>query len=83
MKKLSYAVLAVVASLTLSSCGNSPESMVKKYEKACEAGDVVKASKIAVEIGSMDESKFTEDQLERIEEAAGRLEDAAMDQFKF
>lgn len=73
MKKLSYAVLAVVASLTLSSCGNSPESMVKKYEKACEAGDVVTASKIADEIGEMDESKFTTEQKQRVLEATTKL----------
>ncbi len=72
MKKLSVVALALVASLSFTSC-NSPESLVKQYEKACKAGNEEKAEKILEKMNKYDEDDFTADQMSRIFEATVQL----------
>lgn len=75
MKKLSFIALAIVASLTFTSCGNSAESLVSQYEKACKAGNTEKAMKIAEKIEELDEDELTEEQALRIYKASLQLSD--------
>lgn len=75
MKKLSFIALAIVASLTFTSCGNSAESLVSQYEKACKAGNTEKAMKIAEKMEKLDEDELTEEQALRIYNASLQLAD--------
>ncbi len=72
MKKLSFVALALVASLSFTSC-NSPESLVKQYEKACKAGDAEKAEKVQEKMNKYDEDDFTAEQCGRIMQATLEL----------
>ena len=54
MKLKSIIVIAMVA--FLASCTN-PESLLKSYEKACEAGNAVKAAQVLEDM----EEKYPED----------------------
>lgn len=76
MKKVSFLTLAIVASMTLASCGgNSAESLVSQYEKACKAGKTEKAMKIAEKIDQLDENELTTEQAMRIYNASLQLAD--------
>lgn len=76
MKKSIYVVFAVAASVTLFSCGgNSAESLVSQYEKACKAGKTEKAMKIAEKIGELDEDELSTSQALRIYNASLQLPD--------
>ena len=75
MKKLSFIALAIVASLTFTSCGNSAESLVSQYEKACKAGNTEKAMKIAEKMEKLDDDELTEEQALRIYNASLQLAD--------
>lgn len=72
MKLKSILVVALLA--FLASCTN-PESLLKSYEKACEAGNAVKAAKILEDIEKKypEDSDWTEDQMERFVEATATL----------
>jgi hypothetical protein len=69
MKLKSILIIAAVA--LLASCSN-PESLLKKYEAACESGNTVKAAQVFEEIEEKfpNDSDWTEEQLERFEEAS-------------
>ena len=72
MKLKSILVVALLA--FLASCTN-PESLLKSYEKAYEAGNAVKAAKILEDIEKKypEDSDWTEDQMERFVEATATL----------
>lgn len=63
MKKSILFVFALVASMTLSSCGNSTERMVEQFEKACKAKDYDKIEKLADKLSTME---LTEEQENRV-----------------
>ena len=67
MKKISFFALAVMASMTLASCGNSTDAMIDKYEKALKNGDETKAMQIAAELDKRS-SEMSEEQLNRVME---------------
>lgn len=67
MKKISFFALAIVASMTLASCGNSTDAMIDKYEKALENGNETEAMKIAAELDKYS-SIMSEEQIERFTE---------------
>ena len=67
MKKISFFALAIVASMTLDSCGNSTDAMIDKYEKALKNGDETKAMQIAAELDKRS-SEMSEEQLNRVME---------------
>lgn len=67
MKKISFFALAIVASMTLASCGNSTDAMIDKYEKALKNGDETKAMQIAAELDKRS-SEMSEEQLNRVME---------------
>lgn len=67
MKKISFFALAVMASMTLASCGNSTDAMIDKYEKALKNGDETEAMQIAAELDKRS-SEMTEEQLNRFTE---------------
>ena len=56
-------ILMIVAFALLASCSN-PESLLKKYESACESGNSVKAALILEEIE--EKSDWTAEQMVRI-----------------
>lgn len=72
MKLKSIIVVAMVA--FLASCTN-PESLLKSYEKACEAGNAVKAAQVLEDMEKKypEDTDWTEDQMERIVEASATL----------
>lgn len=72
MKLKSIIVVAMVA--FLASCTN-PESLLKSYEKACEAGNAVKAAQVLKDMEEKypEDANWTEDQMERIVEATATL----------
>lgn len=72
MKLKSIIVVAMVA--FLASCTN-PESLLKSYEKACEAGNTVKAAQVLEDMEKKypEDTDWTEDQMERIIEASATL----------
>jgi uncharacterized membrane protein YvbJ len=72
MKLKSIIVIAMVA--FLASCTN-PESLLKSYEKACEAGNAVKAAQVLEDMEEKypEDTDWTEDQMERIIEATATL----------
>ena len=71
MKALKFIVLAVVACFLFASCGQSVDSLIDNYSKACKAGDYEKAAKIAEKLDAKEkEAKFTEEQYTKILEAA-------------
>ena len=63
MKLKSIIVVAMVA--FLASCTN-PESLLKSYEKACEAGNAVKAAQVLEDMEKKypEDTDWTEDQME-------------------
>lgn len=67
MKKISFFALAIVASMTLASCGNSTDAMIDKYEKALKNGNETEAMEIAAELDKRS-SEMTEEQLNRVME---------------
>lgn len=67
MNKISFFALAIVASMTLASCGNSTDAMIDKYEKALKNGDETKAMQIAAELDKRS-SEMSEEQLNRVME---------------
>ena len=76
MKLKSILVIAAVA--LLASCSN-PESLLKKYESACEKGNAVKAAQVLEQMEKKypNETDWTEDQMIRIEEATLTLTEKA------
>lgn len=70
MKKL-FVVLTVIALVGfMSSCTPSAEKLLVQYEKAVEKADLEKATKVALEIEELGEEAFSEEQQERLLEAA-------------
>lgn len=67
MKKISFFALAIVASMTLASCGNSTDAMIDKYEKALKNGNETEAMEIAAELDKYS-SIMSEEQIERFTE---------------
>ncbi len=67
MKKISFFALAIVASLTFTSCGNSTDAMIDKYEKALKNGNETEAMQIAAELDKRQEN-LSPEQAERIME---------------
>lgn len=67
MKKISFFALAIVASMTLASCGNSTDAMIDKYEKALKNGNETEAMEIAAELDKYS-SIMSEEQIERFME---------------
>lgn len=78
MKKSVFVSLAASAVLLLAACSSSPESLVTKYEKACENGKLIQAEKIASDLEKI-ENKLTESQIERIATASIVLAGKTMD----
>ncbi|MCQ2313207.1 MAG: hypothetical protein MJZ84_07170 [Paludibacteraceae bacterium] len=79
MKKMLFVAMVCIASLSLSSCVDSTERLVRQYEKACKSGDVEKVEKIAEKMSKLEESDLTEEQALRILKASfefGALYDA-------
>lgn len=72
MKLKSIIFVAMIA--FLASCTN-PESLLKSYEKACEAGNAVKAAQVLKDMEEKypEDANWTEDQMERIVEATATL----------
>lgn len=69
-------ILLVVLAVCLVACSNSPEALVKKFEKAVAAGDYAKAEEVANQIAELDEDSFTQDQIDRITYALMQVEEA-------
>jgi hypothetical protein len=71
-------ILMIAAVALLASCSN-PESLLKKYESACEKGNTVKAALVLEEMGEKypNETDWTEGQMIRIEEATLTLTEKA------
>lgn len=70
MKKFFYLALVGVVAMAMTSC-NSIDSKLNRMEKACEAGNYVKAAKISSEIEKeYDEDKLTDEQEDRYEEVS-------------
>lgn len=67
MKKISFFALAIVASMTLASCGNSTDAMINKYEKALKNGNETEAMEIAAELDKYS-NIMSEEQIERFTE---------------
>lgn len=67
MKKISFFALAIVASMTLASCGNSTDAMIDKYEKALKNGNETEAMEIAAELDKYS-NIMSEEQIERFTE---------------
>lgn len=67
MKKI-FVLLVAATGMLFLSC-NSIDSQIAKYEKACKAGDLTKATEIASEL-SKHTSDFTAEQSQRILAAA-------------
>ena len=76
MKLKSILLIAVVA--LLASCSN-PESLLKKYEAACESGNTMKAAIVLEEMQEKypNDADWTEEQMIRIEEATLTLTEKA------
>jgi uncharacterized membrane protein YvbJ len=72
MKLKSILVISLLA--FLASC-TSPESLLKKYEKACESGNKIQAAKLLEEMGEKysNDADWSEEQMERIEDATVTL----------
>lgn len=88
MKKIFYLALVGVVAMAMTSC-NSIDSKLNRMEKACEAGNYVKAAKISSEIEKeYDEYKLTDEQEDRYEEVSLKcskkaLKDNELDDFDF
>ena len=67
-------ILMIAAVALLASCSN-PESLLKKYESACESGNSVKAALILEEIE--EKSDWTAEQMVRIGNATLTLTEKA------
>ena len=70
MKKMVFMAMVIIASLSLSSCVDSTERLIRQYEKACKSGNVEKVEKIAEKMGKLEEGDLTEEQAMRILEAS-------------
>lgn len=69
MKK-SFIVLAIIAFVGfMTSCSPSPDKLITQYEEAVKAGDLDEAKEVAEELEKVKET-LTEDQIERVTEAA-------------
>jgi hypothetical protein len=69
MKK-SFIVLAVVALLGfMTSCAPSIDKLIDQYEKAVKTADLEEAREVAAELEEVEDT-FTEEQLDRVTEAA-------------
>lgn len=64
MKKILF-VLAVASGMLLFSCNFSNEFRIKMFEKACQAGDLEKAEKIASDL-EKHADKLTDEQIQRL-----------------
>ncbi len=73
--------LAVVASMTLVSCGNSTDAMIDKYEKALKNGDETKALQIADKLDERSD-ELSEEQLERFMEITFEYIGSALDEWE-
>ncbi len=73
--------LAVVASMTLASCGNSTDAMIDKYEKALKNGDETKALQIADKLDERSD-ELSEEQLERFMEITFEYIGSALDEWE-
>ena len=76
MKKLFFVALA--SAFLFVAC-SSVDSLISKYEKACEEGNAIEAAKIALEINDEiggDETKLSKEQAERLEKASEKLSGA-------
>lgn len=71
MKKIKFVAAAFLMSFALVAC-NSTDSLIKKYEKACEKGDAVAAAKVAEKLSKV-EKELTDEQSERIDNASIKL----------
>ena len=71
--KLKHALFVALVAL-LTACTNQ-ESLLKDYEKACEKGNYIKATKVLEQMEKKfpDEADWTEEQQERIVEATAVL----------
>jgi hypothetical protein len=71
-------ILMVAAVALLASCSN-PESLLQKYEAACEKGNAVKAAQILEQMSEKypNDTDWTEEQIERIEDASLTLTEKA------
>ena len=71
-------ILTIAAVALLASCSN-PESLLKKYESACESGNSIKAAQILEEMVEKypNDADWTEEQIERIEDASLMLTEKA------
>lgn len=83
---LKHVVLVVVIAL-LAACGgkgNGQEVLLKDYEKACAAGDFVKAEQLIEQMDQQypNEADWTEEQQERIIKATLELSSQAEDFYK-
>lgn len=83
---LKHVVLVVVIVL-LAACGgkgNGQEVLLKDYEKACAAGDFVKAEQLIEQMDQQypNEADWTEEQQERIIKATLELSSQAEDFYK-
>lgn len=67
MKKISFFALAIVASMTLASCGNSTDAMIDKYEKALKNGNETEAMEIAAELDKR-QGELSKEQIDRFTE---------------
>lgn len=76
MKLKSILIIAAVA--LLASCSN-PESLLKKYESACESGNSIKAAQVLQEMEKKypNDADWTAEQMVRIEKATVTLTEKA------
>ena len=81
MKNSTFFTLAVVASMTLVSCGNSTNAMIDKYEAALKNGDETKAIQIANELDERSD-ELSEKQLERFMEITFEYIGNALDEWE-
>lgn len=78
MKKISFFALAVMASMTLASCGNSTDAMIDKYEKALKNGNETEAMEIAAELDKR-QGELSKEQIDRFTEITSEYMDNALE----
>lgn len=71
-------ILTIAAVALLASCSN-PESLLKKYESACESGNSIKAAQVLQEMEKKypNDADWTAEQMVRIEKATVTLTEKA------
>lgn len=79
MKKLILLLVTLIGILFLSC--NSIDSQISRYEKACKAGDLEKASKIASNLEKKSD-KITDEQAMRILNASMNCSESVNDSYK-